>query len=53
MSKTILVVDDETSILQSLEGILADEGFEVVIAGSGLEALERVEEMMPDLVLLD
>ena len=53
MSKTILVVDDEASILQSLEGILGDEGFEVVIAGSGLEALEKVEEMMPDLVLLD
>jgi two-component system nitrogen regulation response regulator NtrX len=53
MSKTILVVDDEASILQSLEGILVDEGFEVVIAESGLEALEKVEEMMPDLVLLD
>ena len=53
MSKTILVVDDETSILQSLEGILTDEGFEVVIAESGLEALEKVQEEMPDLVLLD
>ena len=53
MSKTILVVDDETSILQSLEGILMDEGFEVVIAESGLEALENVQEEMPDLVLLD
>ena len=53
MSKTILVVDDETSILQSLEGILGDEGFEVAIARSGLEALEKVEETMPDLVLLD
>ena len=53
MSKTILVVDDETSILQSLEGILMDEGFEVVIAESGLEALEKVQEEMPDLVLLD
>jgi two-component system, NtrC family, nitrogen regulation response regulator NtrX len=53
MSKTILVVDDETSILQSLEGILTDEGFEVAIAESGLGALEKVQEEMPDLVLLD
>jgi len=53
MSKTILVVDDETSILQSLEGILTDEGFDVAIAESGLEALGKVEEVMPDLVLLD
>jgi len=53
MSKTILVVDDETSILQSLEGILADEGFDVAIAESGLEALGKIEEVMPDLVLLD
>lgn len=53
MSKTILVVDDETSILQSLEGILTDEGFEVAIAESGLGALEKIQEEMPDLVLLD
>ncbi|MCG6880121.1 MAG: sigma-54 dependent transcriptional regulator [Deltaproteobacteria bacterium] len=53
MSKTILVVDDETSILQSLEGILSDEGFEVATAESGLEALKKVEETMPDLILLD
>ena len=53
MSKTILVVDDETSILQSLEGILADEGFDVSIAESGLEALGKIEDVMPDLILLD
>ena len=53
MSKTILVVDDETSILQSLEGILTDEGFDVAIAESGLEALGKIKEVMPDLVLLD
>ena len=53
MARTILVVDDEASILQSLEGILSDEGFEVVCAESGVRALEIVEEMIPDLVLLD
>ena len=53
MSRTILVVDDEKSILQSLEGILTDEGFHVITAESGTAALDRVEETMPDVVLLD
>ncbi len=53
MSKTILVVDDEKSILQSLEGILTDEGFHVITAESGTAALDRVEATMPDAVLLD
>lgn len=53
MSRTILVVDDEKSILQSLEGILTDEGFHVITAESGAAALDRMEETMPDVVLLD
>lgn len=53
MAKTILVVDDEVSILQSLEGILSDEGYETVCVESGSGALEKIEESIPDLVLLD
>ena len=53
MAKTILVVDDEKSILQSLDGILSDEGFEVLTAESGIEALDKIGEATPDLVLLD
>jgi two-component system nitrogen regulation response regulator NtrX len=53
MAKTILVVDDETSILRSLEGILSDEGFETICAESGPRALEKTEDTIPDLVLLD
>ena len=53
MAKTILVVDDEKSILQSLIGILSDEGFEVLTAESGAEALDKIKEATPDLVLLD
>ena len=53
MARTILVVDDEASILQSLEGILSDEGFEAVSVKSGNEALDKIQEIMPDLVLLD
>ena len=53
MVRTILVVDDEVSITQSLDGILTDEGFEVIIAKDGASALEKIEELMPELVLLD
>ena len=53
MARTILIVDDETSILQSLEGIFSDEGLETIRAESGARALEKIEEVLPDLVLLD
>lgn len=53
MARTILVVDDEERILQSLEGILTDEGFEVIRANSGHAALQKIDEVLPDIVLLD
>ncbi len=53
MAETILIVDDEPAIIQSLQGILTDEGFEVIAAGGGMKALEIIKETMPDLVLLD
>ncbi len=53
MFPTILIVDDEISILKSLSGILMDEGFETVTATNGYEALQRIEEEAPDMVLLD
>ncbi len=53
MARTILIVDDEESIIQSLNGILTDEGFEVLSANSGIKAIDIIEEVMPDLVLLD
>ena len=53
MYPTILIVDDEPSILQSLSGLLSDEGFEVTTAANGYEALKIVDTESPDLVLLD
>lgn len=53
MFPTILIVDDEPSILQSLGGLLSDEGFEVTTASNGYEALKIVDAESPDLVLLD
>lgn len=53
MFPSILIVDDESTILQSLSGLLSDEGFEVTTATNGYEALKIVDAESPDLVLLD
>ena len=50
---TILIVDDEESIRKSLKDILGDEGYEVVTAASGREALDLLSETQPSLALLD
>ncbi|SEM23308.1 Response regulator receiver domain-containing protein [Stigmatella aurantiaca] len=51
--KTVLLVDDEHAILDALSGILADEGFRVVTAGNGREAVHRLREETPDVALVD
>ncbi|MGD2271179.1 MAG: sigma-54 dependent transcriptional regulator [Desulfobacterales bacterium] len=53
MFPSVLIVDDEPSILQSLGGLLSDEGFEVLTASNGYEALKSIDSESPDLVLLD
>lgn len=53
MFPSILIVDDEPSILQSLSGLLSDEGFEITTAVNGYEALKIIDKESPDLVLLD
>lgn len=53
MTKRILIVDDETSIQQSLAGILEDEGFAATCASSAEEGLSLLETTNIDLVLLD
>ncbi|MBN2034341.1 MAG: response regulator [Deltaproteobacteria bacterium] len=49
----LLVVDDEEDILELLRFNLAGEGFQVVCATTGEEALGKVKSDMPDLILLD
>lgn len=49
----ILIVDDDISILMSLEYLLKRNGYEVFIARNGTEALELADDKDPDLVLLD
>ncbi|WP_027725783.1 response regulator YycF [Tuberibacillus calidus] len=53
MDKKILVVDDEQPIADILEFNLKKEGYDVIVAYDGVEALRKVEEEQPDLILLD
>ncbi|HBA67826.1 MAG TPA: DNA-binding response regulator [Lachnospiraceae bacterium] len=53
MMKNILVIDDDVSIGNMLEEILAKEGYQVLRAYSGTEALLVLEHKKPDLILLD
>lgn len=53
MVAKILVVDDDPDIRDVLEALLEGEGFEVVMANNGEQALEAVKSENPDLLILD
>jgi two-component system nitrogen regulation response regulator NtrX len=53
MAHSILIVDDEPGIRQSLAGVLGDEGFAVTAVGSGEECLKAFEQRVYSCVLLD
>jgi len=53
MKSVILLVDDQDTIRFFLEKTLTQEGYEAVTAKTGTEAVEKVRQVMPDLVLLD
>ena len=51
--KRILIADDELSIIKFLRATLKDNGFEVLVAMDGVEAIKAIESELPDLVILD
>ena len=51
--RTVLVVDDEWAVADVLEALLGDEGYRVVTASNGAQALHRLAEARPDLVIAD
>ena len=53
MSKTIMVVDDEERLRSLLRTYLVQEGFRVITAGNGREALRLARQEKPDLTILD
>lgn len=53
MEKKVLIVDDEERIVQSIAGVLEDEGFKVATVRSGEEAIGVFQQEEPDITLLD
>ena len=53
MPETILIVDDEPNIIVPLQFLMEQNGYRVLVAQSGEEAIESIIQYRPDLVLLD
>jgi len=53
LKKKILIVEDDRSLQNALVEIISREGFEAVSAFDGEEAMEKLKEGKPDLILLD
>lgn len=53
MSKVVLIVDDDRTLVHAVSKFLEDAGYQVVTAYDGGEAIEKVQAARPDLVLLD
>ncbi len=53
MSSTILIVDDEYSGRETLQSVLEGEGYNLIMAENGPQAIERAKAFLPDVILLD
>lgn len=51
--KTILLVEDDAFVSDIYQTKISSEGYEVVLAENGLEAMKKLENIIPDLILLD
>lgn len=51
--KKVLVVDDEPDTLELVKLVLESAGFDAMLVNNGVEALARIDDQKPDLVLLD
>jgi CheY-like chemotaxis protein len=51
--KTILLVEDDIFVSDIYQTKISSEGYEVVLAENGLEAIKKLEKIIPDLILLD
>lgn len=51
--KSILIVDDEVDIANSIQYVLKQEGYSILLAHDGLQAMQVVENQHPDLIILD
>jgi two-component system response regulator (stage 0 sporulation protein F) len=51
--KKILIVDDQKGVRRLLEELFKKDGWEVQLAADGKEAVERANEVLPDIILMD
>lgn len=51
--RTVLVAEDDPSVLQALRDALGEEGYRVLLAEDGIAALEAIQREVPDLVIAD
>ena len=52
-NKTILIADDDLDVLESTQYMLLDEGYEVITANNGTEAVDMYKKHNPDIAFLD
>jgi putative two-component system response regulator len=53
MSSTVLIVDDEYSGRETLQSVLEGEGYNLIMAENGPQAIEKAKSFLPDVILLD
>ena len=53
MNKKVLVVDDDADVRSFVVTVLEENGYTPLVAEDGVEGLEKIEQKMPDLVILD
>ena len=53
MARRVLVAEDDLKVVEFLQELLSAKGYEVSAAGNGVEALRKVMEERPHLILLD
>lgn len=53
MTSTVLIVDDEYAGRQTIESVLEGDGYHIEMAENGFQALEKVRQLLPDVIILD
>jgi len=53
VKKTVMIVDDEPHVIESIKAELESNGYKVIISTNGKDAVELAKKVRPDLILLD
>ena len=53
MAQKILIVDDDPAVIEYLKTLLGLQGYEIILAADGVQAMEKAMKVKPDLIILD